>query len=124
MKRIADLWAEIEVSAPDCNARVKAAAEVETEEPSDIVSFSITNPEGQEIASAEGTVGNQSHVETVFNLPDVSFWWPVGYGEQPLYKLTTSLYHAVSFMLPLLPVIHPLHLDRAPLFTPVLANLE
>lgn len=102
VKRIADLWTEIDVSALDHSARVKAAAEVETADPNDTVSFSITDPHGQEIVSAEAMMGDQSQCETVFDLSNVNLWWPVGYGKQPLYQLTTSLYHAVSSRLYLL----------------------
>jgi beta-galactosidase/beta-glucuronidase len=80
---------------------VRAGVEVETGEPGDIISFSITDPDGQEIASAEEMIGDNCRCETVFNLQNARLWWPAGYGKQPLYQLAASLNHAVFSRLPL-----------------------
>lgn len=41
----------------------------------------ITGPGGEEYKSVEGSV----------SIPDPRLWWPVGYGEQPLYQVEVSL---------------------------------
>lgn len=54
-----------------------------------IVQLIITNPQGIVIGKYVDKALDQNMFIVEINNPEL--WWPVGYGEQPLYKLEVSL---------------------------------
>ncbi len=55
----------------------------------DALSFTITDPDGKTVFTKERTLLDQT-LEEWIDLPDARLWYPVGYGDQPLYTLTLS----------------------------------
>ncbi|MCY0902701.1 MAG: glycoside hydrolase family 2 protein [Firmicutes bacterium] len=52
------------------------------------VAIAVTAPDGQ-VYTAEGDADSCARLCVLINQPEL--WWPVGYGEQPLYQVTVTL---------------------------------
>ena len=58
----------------------------------------LEGPDGQVLWSQSGRIFSPS-IKLQADLPDAQLWWPNGYGEQPLYRATFTLYAADGAML-------------------------
>lgn len=87
--RISDLYFTSSVDKSLKSAELVAKVDVEGSAAN--VKFTVSL-DGEEVASAAVTAkdGNASHT---FNLPNPALWFPIRYGQQPLYTLTAMLIH-------------------------------
>ncbi len=51
----------------------------------------VTSPTGDVIARGEVASVAGTRLEVSVDIPDVSRWWPAGYGDQPLYRLDVEV---------------------------------
>ena len=59
------------------------------------VHVSLTAPDGTLVCEEEGVVENRrNEAHVVLHVENPQLWWPLGYGEQPLYHLSVSTQHA------------------------------
>lgn len=93
--RISDLWAQVDISVENQLSHVSVSAEIEDASEGDIIKYTLTGPDGTVVAtSSVKVVGNKATDR--FEVQDAKFWWPVGYGEQPLYTISAQLTRGVS----------------------------
>jgi beta-mannosidase len=96
--RIADVYANALVSpAPElaCSLQVTPTFYGNTSDISKIeVMLRNSNPDGPTIRTE--TFDNGSKIEWTFAPGQVALWWPVGYGEQPLYDVEISVFGKVK----------------------------
>ena len=82
--RLAQVRPLVTVDA-DGTGRVDVHLDVERAADRDYIA--VVTVDGREERTAVS--GNAAHVTVL--VPDARLWWPVGYGEQPLYELTVTL---------------------------------
>lgn len=87
--RIADVAIDVEVSDLLDWAHVNVAVELDdkTSEPIP-VHIRIYDPRGEEIISIDSTTG-----KTDFMIRNPQLWYPIGYGNQPLYSVSAFIEH-------------------------------
>ncbi|KAK4231694.1 glycoside hydrolase superfamily [Podospora fimiseda] len=89
--RIEDLWFEAVVAEDLKTADVKASVEVENPGAGETkVRFELAL-DGKQVASKTVSVDSAT-VSTKFHLDSPALWYPIRYGKQPLYTLTTKLF--------------------------------
>lgn len=86
--RIDELYFTVDVLESLEIATLVATAEVFG--PATDVIFTIFGPGGQSVAAGKAPV-EDGKATTTFEIQDPKLWYPHGYGEQPLYKLTAEL---------------------------------
>ncbi|MDN3241578.1 glycoside hydrolase family 2 protein [Glycomyces tritici] len=55
----------------------------------------VTGPDGRPLETAATVPAGQNAVAVVSDVPDVRRWWPVGYGDQPLYKVDIEVGYGI-----------------------------
>ncbi len=55
------------------------------------VRATITSPTGDIVGQGDAIADASGSVALVVDVPDVTRWWPAGYGEQPLYRLDVEV---------------------------------
>jgi beta-mannosidase len=88
--RISDLYFTTDVDESLESAEFVAKADVEGA--ASEVNF-VISLNGQKVASKTVKVSN-GHANHTFEIDDPELWYPVRYGEQPLYTITATLRHA------------------------------
>lgn len=88
--RIADLRTEIQLAADHQEANVSAFVEVDGVAGSYLVKLTISL-HGKEVASDQTAVGEGNIASVTLNVKNPSLWWPHGYGDPTLYKLSATL---------------------------------
>lgn len=90
--RIADIWAEIKLSADHGAAHVIAHAEIESSHALKEYqgAFSLTF-KGEELSRQIVPLKFDGKYTTTFNVDQPKLWWPNGYGEPNLYELSFTI---------------------------------
>ncbi|WP_121749016.1 glycoside hydrolase family 2 protein [Streptomyces sp. E2N166] len=78
------------VTVDDATGRVEVRVEVERTAQGTARSLAVRATVGDGLAEARGAVEG-THAVLTLEVPDVSLWWPRGYGDQPLYDLELAL---------------------------------
>jgi beta-mannosidase len=94
--RISDLWTSIDISVKDESAAVIVTGDIENASEGDTVVFTLIDPDGQFIETSDPLSIAQDTASTTFNVHKAQFWWPTGYGKQPLYTVGARLVRKVS----------------------------
>jgi beta-mannosidase len=96
--RICDLSSRVSISIDDQTAKIVVTAETEDTREGDVISFTMMNPDGN-IVEVIGPLGvEKNNASATFYLNNARFWWPVGYGEHPLYRISAELSRKVSYI--------------------------
>jgi beta-mannosidase len=88
--RISDLWALIDIFVKDESAVVTVTGDVESASESDTVVFTLIDRDGQFKGTSDPLSIAHHSASTMFNIHK-QFWWPTGYGKQPLYTVGSKL---------------------------------
>jgi beta-mannosidase len=94
--RISDLWTLIDISVKDESAAVTVTGDIESASEGDTVLFTLIDPDGQCIETSDPLSIAHGSASTTFNVHKAQFWWPTGYGKQPLYTVGSKLIRKVS----------------------------
>ncbi|MEM8739449.1 MAG: glycoside hydrolase family 2 protein [Planctomycetota bacterium] len=88
--RLTDLRPAVTLPAPD-RAEVELRVDVQTfkanADPSLTLHATLTSPDGEHTGSARASAGQPLHLA----VDQPQLWWPVGHGEQPLYRVCVEL---------------------------------
>lgn len=91
--KIADLWAEVQLTPDHQVAHVTATAIIETSN-NDVTAYRTTFSlclDDVEIARESTGVNPDGISQTVFKVVKPKLWWPHGYGEQARYQLAVAV---------------------------------
>ncbi|KFY19357.1 hypothetical protein V491_04482 [Pseudogymnoascus sp. VKM F-3775] len=88
--RISDLHAKVDISIADKTSSISISAEIECAKDGDIIRYALTGPDGASISTSSIKV-TENKASDRFEVQDAKFWWPVGFGEQPLYTVDAQL---------------------------------
>lgn len=94
--KVSDLSCQIKVDMDTKTAVVKIAIQSEGCVAGDTISVSITDPKGDVIHEVCNLPINGNHAYADIEIQDAQFWWPIGYGHQPLYTVSSDLFTRVS----------------------------
>lgn len=91
------MYAKVDISVADKTSSVSISAEIEDGKEGDIIKYALTGPDGTTISTSSAKVtGNKA--TDLFEVQDAKFWWPVSFGEQPLYTVDAQLIREVSVL--------------------------
>jgi beta-mannosidase len=94
--KLKDLWCRATINKEAASASIKVVIEPEGCITGDIVRLRVLDPSGQTTLETIDISADTGHVEATVQISNAKYWWPIGYGEQPLYKLTAELLRDVS----------------------------
>ncbi len=57
----------------------------------DTIRLRICDPNGRLAVGGETLTVHLGHANVTLVIQDAQFWWPIGYGEQPLYTVSAEL---------------------------------
>lgn len=87
----------MDISVADKISSISISAEIEGGKEGDIIKYALTGPDGASISTSSVKVTENKATDR-FEVHDAKFWWPVGYGEQPLYTVDAQLIREVSVL--------------------------
>lgn len=93
--KLSDLWCRITIDTDNETASVRVAAETEGCNADDTIRLIITDPAGKATGRAGIFPVNENSVNTTVEIQDARFWWPIGYGQHPLYTVSAELLREV-----------------------------
>jgi beta-galactosidase/beta-glucuronidase len=86
----------LEICVKDESAAVTVTGDIESASEGDPVVFTLINLDGQFIETSDPLSIAHDSASTTFNVHKAQFWWPTGYGKQPLYTIGSKLIRKVS----------------------------
>ncbi|KAJ5126489.1 hypothetical protein N7448_007268 [Penicillium atrosanguineum] len=89
--KISDLSSHVTINTANRAASVKAIIETECSLPGDKINLRAWGVDGQALGEPNLRSLHDDRAEVILEIQDAQFWWPVGYGSQPLYTLTADL---------------------------------
>jgi hypothetical protein len=87
----------VDICVADKTSSISISAEIEDGKEGDIIKYALTGPDGTTLSTSSVKV-NGNKATDLFELQDARFWWPVGFGEQPLYTVDAQLIREVSVL--------------------------
>lgn len=87
----------MDISIADKTSSISISAEIEGAKDGDIIRYALTGPDGASISTSSIKVTDNKATDR-FEVQDAKFWWPVGFGEQPLYTVDAQLIREVSVL--------------------------
>lgn len=87
----------MDISVADKTSSISISAEIEEAKDGDIIKYTLTGPDGASISTSSIKVTENKATDR-FEVQDAKFWWPVGFGEQPLYTIEAQLIREVSVL--------------------------
>jgi beta-mannosidase len=94
--KLSDLWCRITIYTDNKTASIKVAAETEGCNADDTIRLTISNPTGKATGKASILPVSENSANTTVEIQDAQFWWPIGYGQQPLYTVSAELLRDVG----------------------------
>ncbi|KAJ5919123.1 hypothetical protein N7466_010066 [Penicillium verhagenii] len=89
--KVSDLSCRITVDTDQESALIKVVAETEDCNADDIIKLTITDPTGKATGDSVMLPVRENLANFTVDIQDAQFWWPIGYGQQPLYILSAEL---------------------------------
>ncbi|EPS31044.1 putative beta-mannosidase [Penicillium oxalicum 114-2] len=89
--RVVDLWAQTQLAADHQSAGITAVAKFDNASGGDFTARFSLSLNGNEIAAEEVPVSSENQAKMTVKVDNPKLWWPHGYGEQTLYKISVSL---------------------------------
>lgn len=91
--RISDLWPRVQLAVHYRTAEVTVSTKVDAVVRGEYTARFTLILDGKEIAQQDMSVSNEQ-AQVTFRVNRPRLWWPHGYGEQILYGVSVSLWHA------------------------------